>query len=71
MGKTKNMEEKELIVLQGLEGNQPTQLYGLQVYLEPHLDSMIFAWWMVMLATVVYLLGTYMVIPLWHQFKSK
>jgi cytochrome c-type biogenesis protein CcmH/NrfF len=41
-----------LIVLKGLEGNQPTHLYGLQVYLAPHLAMLTALWWIVFVVTL-------------------
>ena len=65
------MNEKTQIVLTALEGNDATHLKGMQVYLAPHIDTLIFMWWMVMMATVVYLVGTYIVIPLINNAKHQ
>lgn len=50
-------ENKELIVLEGLEGNQPTELHGLQKVLAPHYEALAAFWWLVfgvVIATLAY-----------------
>jgi hypothetical protein len=38
---------KNIIVLQGLEGNHPTHLKGIQTFLAPHADLLVMMWWVV------------------------
>ena len=49
-------EEKNIIVLQGLEGNEPAHLSGLQVPLAPHVDTLIVGWWIVLVLTTLVVL---------------
>jgi hypothetical protein len=46
-----------LIVPDQLTGNLPTSLNPLQMFLEPHLNGLIFAWWMIWCLTAIVLVG--------------
>jgi hypothetical protein len=45
-------DEILIIVLKGLEGNDPTHLKGLQTFLEPQVDLIIIFWWTVFLIVI-------------------
>ena len=44
--------EKEYIITRGLEGNDPTQLKGVQIFLEPYVEYIIVFWWIVFFSTL-------------------
>ncbi len=48
-----NTNEAPLLILKELEGNSPTQLYGLQSYLEPYATELMIFWWFIFLLTVL------------------
>lgn len=52
--------EKSLIVLPGLEGNHPTALTPLQEFLVPYVPGLIVCWWIVWIATLVYLIARHL-----------
>ena len=53
-------KQQPIIVLEGLEGNQPTQLKGLQVPLAPHVDAFVLVWWTIFFLTLfVVIIRTY------------
>lgn len=45
-------DDVPVIVLEGLDGNVPTHLKGIQIYIEPHTSSLIILWWIIFIATV-------------------
>jgi len=45
--------EYPLLTLKELEGNNPTQLYGIQPALVPYSDVLYAAWWFVFFITVM------------------
>lgn len=45
--------EKKLIILERLEGNEPTHLKGMQEWLAPHTDVLIMFWWVVWVTTLL------------------
>lgn len=49
-------EEKNIIVLQRLEGNDPTQLKGMQTFLAPHTEFIVMVWWVVWVLTFLVVL---------------
>ena len=48
--------QKNLIVLQRLEGNDPTHVKGMQVWLAPHTDVIIMFWWALWVGTLLMVL---------------
>jgi len=48
----------------------PTHLQGMQHWLVPHMDTMMVAWWGLLVLTMVYLTTKFIVIPL-VQGKSE
>ena len=54
-----------IIVLKGLEGNQPTQLYGIQNFIAPHYSLAQTQWWLIFAAVVAVLLFKF--INRWNQ----
>jgi hypothetical protein len=46
------IDEYPMIVLEGLEGNDPSHLKGMQIYIEPYLDNIIIFWWVVFITTL-------------------
>ena len=43
----------EYIVLYRLEGNDPTHMKGLQLWLAPHADFIVMMWWAVWTLTLI------------------
>ncbi len=41
-----------IITLKGLEGNEPTQLHGLQIHLAPHSAGIELFWWIALFSTL-------------------
>ena len=57
------------IVLKGLEGNAPTHLKGLQLYLAPHLELLLQIWQLVFFAVLMYMLVRHVLMPLFRDLK--
>lgn len=55
-----------LMVLRGLEGNEPTRLFPLQEALAPYADVLIVAWGALFFATAAYFAVRYVLVPLWR-----
>lgn len=62
-----NNSELPLIVLRGLEGNDPTQLGPVQSILAPHTDVLIEAWVVVLCVTLATVFVRHIVFPLWRK----
>lgn len=58
------------VTLRGLEGNPTSHLNALQLAIAPHLDLMVAFWWIVWITTLLYLLSTYILIPLLVRRKK-
>ena len=43
---------KNIVVLNGLEGNEPTHLYGMQKILAPYAHNIEIFWWIVWVSTL-------------------
>ncbi|MBL4644664.1 MAG: hypothetical protein JKX80_02240 [Candidatus Pacebacteria bacterium] len=46
-------QDKNIIILQRLEGNEATHLKGIQVPLAPYTDFLIMLWWFVWIAVLI------------------
>ena len=59
------------IVLSGLEGNQPTHLKGMQVYLSPHLGALMTGWWIIFFLMLAFILTRGLLFPLFKRSTKK
>ncbi len=46
-----------IMILKGLEGNSPTTLSGLQVYLASHYEILNGFWWIMFAGTLLYVIA--------------
>jgi hypothetical protein len=60
-----------LIVLVGLEGNDPTHLKGLQIFLAPHLDALMHVWQLVFFFTLAYVAVRFVIAPAYAQWRAR
>lgn len=61
--------EKNIIVLQRLEGNDPTHLKGMQIFLAPYADFLVMMWWVVW--TLTFLIVAYKFVHGFVQSRGK
>ncbi len=57
-------KQGELLILKGLEGNEKAELTQSQKFLHPYTDTIVLAWTILFICTVVFLLLKYIVMPL-------
>ena len=62
--------EKEYIITRGLEGNDPTQLKGVSIFLEPYVEYIIIFWWIVFFSTLGVLMYKLLKV-FWEENVSK
>lgn len=60
-----------LIVLRGLEGNSPTTLNAMQEFLLPYLTLLQRAWWILWIATLIYVTVNGVIVPILADRKRK
>jgi hypothetical protein len=53
-----------ILVVRGLEGNQPTHLIGLQIYLAPHILLLERIWWAALILSCAYMAWRHVLYPL-------
>lgn len=58
------MERKNIIVLQELKGNPPTELNPFQTFLTPHLDLLILMWWFVWVGVLLIVCVRFFLLPI-------
>ncbi len=64
-------QDLPLVVLPGLEGNDPTGLNPFQEVLLPHVLSIQIFWWSCFWGILSYLFIWYILIPVWKQNFQK
>ena len=66
-----NPEGLPKIAVQGTEGNNPTSLKGLQVYMAPHVDALMFVWWVLLVIVLSVVFVKNIALPLARQMANK
>lgn len=61
------MTNAPLIILKGLEGNEPTHFFALQNVLAPHVGAMAFFWTALFFATFTYMVTRHVLMPFLRQ----
>jgi len=54
----------ELVVLNFLQGNEPLQLFPLQLFIQEHFTVIIAIWWTIWISVIVFLISYYIIFPL-------
>lgn len=61
---------ERLIVLEGLDVEQPIEPYPAQTYLLPRVEKLEFFYWTLLVCVTVYLIGMYIIRPLIARYRS-
>ena len=64
---TEKTQEKDLIVLQVLEGNAPTGLNTMQSFVEPHVPALVSIWWAIWIVVLVCMFYRFVLSPLFRN----
>lgn len=64
-----NGDGEKIVALGGLDPTQIHTPYGIELFMLNHFDSFAAFYWLLLLATFVYLAGTFIVIPLYFRWK--
>ena len=64
------MEHTNLVVLKGLEGNDPVTLSPLQSAILPHVPDIIVFWWTVWAFMFMYMAMRHLVLPTLRKIRS-
>jgi len=58
------------IVLEGLEGNNPAHLKGLQIFMAPHIGALTASWWLIFFLTLTVVILRGIVVPLLKKYRT-